>query len=152
MNPQFQYGSEVRLTRTVRNDGTFPGMETGDKLIPVGATGFVRNVGTFLQDQIIYTVHFVEQDKMVGCREEELIPIDAPWVPARFAFRQRVTTIVPLGAAGEVIAYAGTEGEVVRVLRDAPGGPAYHVYINGRTFLVPETALQSRSKEQCASP
>lgn len=143
MNPQFQYGTEVRLTRTVRNDGTFPGLETGARLIPAGATGFVRNVGTFLQDQIIYTVHFVEQDKMVGCRAEELIPSDAPWVPARFEFRERVSTTVPLGTAGEIVAPAGTEGEVTKVLRDAPAGPAYHVYIGGRTFVVPETALQS---------
>ena len=71
----------MRLTRNVRNDGTFPGTEIGDLLVRRGSLGHVQNVGTFLQDQIIYSVHFLDEDKIVGCREEELIGDDEPWVP-----------------------------------------------------------------------
>ena len=62
MKPRYEYGDLVRVVRTVRNDGTFPGMETGDILAKAGSLGYVRNVGTFLQDQIIYAVHFTEVD------------------------------------------------------------------------------------------
>ena len=50
MRPRFEYGDEVRVTRNVRNDGTYPGLETGQLLIRRGSTGHVRDVGTFLQD------------------------------------------------------------------------------------------------------
>ena len=70
--PRFEYGDEVRVTRNVRNDGTFPGAEVGELLIRRGSTGFVRDVGTFLQDQVVYSVHFVDADRLVGCREQEL--------------------------------------------------------------------------------
>ncbi|MCC9608402.1 nitrogen fixation protein NifZ [Blastopirellula sp. JC732] len=141
MKPRYEFGERVRVTRTVRNDGTFPGMETGTKLVTAGSSGFVRNVGTFLQDQIIYTVHFVEEDLLVGCREEELIPADEVWVETQFEFRDHVITKHRLAIGEELVAEAGSEGEVVKVLRNAPGGPAYHVYLRGRTFQIPETAL-----------
>ena len=102
----------------------------------------MRNVGTFLQDQIIYAVHFTDVDRTVGCREEELIPADDPWVPTQFLFRDRVVNRIPLGVGGMIVVPAGASGEVLKVLRDAPAGPAYHVYFEGRVFLVPETALE----------
>jgi len=144
MKPQYEFGEQVRVIRTVRNDGTFPGLETGHKLVTAGSTGYVRNVGTFLQDQIIYTIHFTEEDLMVGCREEELIPADEIWTETQFEFRDHVTTTIPLCSQGEVVAAAGSEGEIVKVIRDAPGGPAYHVYFEGRTFQVPESALNAK--------
>lgn len=141
MQPRFDYGDPVRVVRTVRDDGTYPGMCPGDVLVREGSVGHVRNVGTYLQDHIIYAVHFFEADRVVGCREEELVPADEPWVPTRFLFRDRVAPTVSLGVKGEVVVPAGTEGEVIKVLRHAPGGPAYQVYFDGRTFIVPETAL-----------
>ncbi len=149
---EYDFGDEVRVTRNVRNDGTFPGRDTGALLIRRGSSGFVRNIGTFLQDQIIYTVHFIEQDLMVGCREEELISIAAPWVPSAFEFRDWVTCKMPLAIQGEVIVAPGQEGEVIKVLRDYPGGVAYHVRFPGRTLLIPETALQSIEKEDGDEP
>ena len=73
MKPRYEYGSEVRLTRNVRNDGTYPGEEVGRLLVRRGAVGAIYDVGTYLQDQIIYRVHFLEEGRTVGCREEELI-------------------------------------------------------------------------------
>jgi hypothetical protein len=76
MLPRWDYGDAVRVTRNVRNDGTFPGAAVGDLLVRRGRIGHVRNVGTFLQDQIIYAVHFLDEERIVGCREEELIGLD----------------------------------------------------------------------------
>lgn len=141
MRPRYEFGDEVRVLRNVRDDGTFPGADVGQLLIRRGSTGFVRDVGTFLQDQIIYTVHFVESDRLVGCREQELQPASDPWNPSLFEFRDKVTPKIPLGISGEVVAKPGDVGEVLRVLRDHPGGVAYHVRFPGRTLLTPETAL-----------
>lgn len=145
MRPQFDYGDAVRLTRNVRNDGTYPGLEIGAPLIRRGSIGHVHNVGTYLQDQIIYSVHFLEEDMLVGCRQEELIDAQAPWTPSRFEFRDKVRAAIPLGINGEIIAQEGAPGEVLKVIRDAPGGVAYHVRFTGRTLQVPETALEPLS-------
>lgn len=142
MLPKFQTGEAVRVVRNVRNDGTFPGREVGDLLVRRGAVGYVKDVGTFLQDQLIYSVHFFEDNCMVGCREEELQAESDPWNPSRFEFRDKVTPTLPLGLNGEIVAEPGSVGEVLKVLRDAPGGVAYHVRFPGRTLQVPEKALQ----------
>lgn len=142
MRPRFEHGEEVRVLRNVRNDGTFPGFAVGQLLVRRGSTGFVRDLGTFLQDQIIYSVHFLAEDRLVGCREEELQPASAPWTPSRFESRQRVAARLRLGSGGRVLVERGELGEVLRVMRDAPGGVAYQVFFEGRNLLqVPESAL-----------
>ncbi|WP_319568924.1 nitrogen fixation protein NifZ [Cohaesibacter marisflavi] len=144
--PRFDYGAEVRVIRNLRNDGTHPGSDKGTLLVRRGATGIVRDVGTFLQDQVIYTVHFTMEDLIVGCRDKELIPADAPWVPNRFEFGDKVKAKVLLGIAGEVVASVGDGGEIIKVIRDDAiietfGTVAYHVRFPGRTLQVPEMAL-----------
>ena len=109
------------------------------------------SVGTYLQDQLIYSVHFFEDNLMVGCREEELIGADDPWTPSRFEFRDKVATKAHLSVGGEVIVEAGVQGEVLKVLRDAPGGVAYHVRFPGRTLQVPEGVLDSLETEDSAT-
>lgn len=141
MRPRYDFGEEVRVLRNVRNDGTYPGMEIGDLLVRRGSVGYVRAVGTFLQDQLIYTVHFLDDNRTVGCREEELILADAPWVPSQFEFRDKVHSVIPLAINGEVIVFSEMRGEVIKVLRDRPEGVFYHVRFPGRTLLVPEDAL-----------
>ncbi|MBV5309905.1 nitrogen fixation protein NifZ [Chromatium okenii] len=142
MRPRYEFGAAVRVIRNVRNDGTYPGEATGTLLIRRGSVGYVRDVGTFLQDQIIYTVHFLEADRVVGCREEELQPAEAPWTPSRFESRDRVATRLPLGIQGRELVAAGEIGEVLRVIRDAEDGVTYHVHFSDRnTLIVPETAL-----------
>lgn len=142
MKPVFEYGDEVRLTRNVRNDGTYPGMEVGELLIRRGATGCVYDVGTYLQDQLIYRVHFIEAGKTVGCREEELIPADAQWIPNRFEFREKVQAAMTMAVRGEVIVEAGEVGEIEKVVREA-GAVFYHVRFRGRTFKIPEQAVDA---------
>ncbi|SNY92939.1 nitrogen fixation protein NifZ [Cohaesibacter sp. ES.047] len=143
---RFEYGDVVRVTRNVRNDGTYPGAKTGTLLIRRGSTGVVRDIGTFLQDQVIYTIHFTDEDRIVGCRDKELIPVDAPWTPSRFEFSEKVVARIPLGIQGEVVARVGDQGEIIKVIRDddvveALGSVAYHVRFPGRTLMVPESAL-----------
>ncbi len=142
MQPIYDYGDIVRVTRNVRNDGSFPGSDRGDLLIRRGEVGHVRNIGTFLQDQIIYTVHFLEHDMQVGCREEELIPATDPWVASRFENRDKVITLMSLAINGEILVPAGTEGQVMKVLRHADTETVtYHVHFPGRMLQVPENAL-----------
>jgi nitrogen fixation protein NifZ len=141
MLPKYEFGDEVRIIRNVRNDGTYPGEPTGRLLVRRGSVGYVRDVGTFLQDQIVYSVDFIDSQCMVGCREPELQLASDPWVPTRFEFRDKVTPRMPLAIQGEVIARPGDSGEVEKVLREQENGPAYHVRFSGRTLQVPECAL-----------
>jgi len=139
--PRFDYGDAVRVIRNLRNDGTYPGMKTGDFLVRRGSVGYVRDMGTFLQDQIIYSVHFLNEGKVVGCREEELIAESEPWVPSRFEFRDKVCAAMDLAVQGQVMVPRGAEGEVIKVLREAEEGVTYHVLFETRVWRVPEAAL-----------
>lgn len=142
MIPVFDYGDEVRVIRNLRNDGSFPGADKGDLLIRRGQIGHVRNVGTFLQDQIIYTVHFLEEDLQVGCREEELIAACEPWLASQFDNRDKVLSAMALSVQGDVLVEEGTEGQIFKVLRDTEQQRvSYHVQFPGRLLVVPEHAL-----------
>ena len=141
MRTQFDYGDSVRVTRNVRDDGTYPGMAVGELLVRRGSVGTVIEIGTFLQDQIIYTVHFLDIDRIVGCREEELIPADAPWAPSRFESRDKVLAGRSFAVRGEVVVEKGALGEVIRVVRDMPDGVHYHVNFPGRMLVIPEASL-----------
>jgi nitrogen fixation protein NifZ len=147
LRPKFEYGEKVRVVRNLRNDATYPGEPTGRLLVRRGSVGYVRDVGTFLQDQLIYSVDFLDDNRRVGCREQELQLASDPWIPTRFEFREKVTPKIPLAIGGEVIANPGDEAEIEKVLRDHPDGPVYHVRIKGRSLQVPETALEFLNPE-----
>lgn len=145
MDYEYDIGDGVRVVRNVRNDGTFPGINTGELLVRRGRVGHVRNVGTFLQDQIIYSVHFLDIDRVVGCREEELIDIADDWTPSRFETRERVAVTVALAVQGEVLVPLGAIGEILKVIRDERAGVLYHVHFDclpGRPLGVPEASLR----------
>ncbi|ACO76431.1 nitrogen fixation protein NifZ [Azotobacter vinelandii CA] len=143
MLPQFEYGDEVRLIRNVRNDGTYPGMNTGALLMRRGAVGCVYDVGTYLQDQLIYRVHFLDEGRTIGCREEELILASAPWIPNLFEFRDDVIATRSLAVRGQVLVKRGQLGSIMKVLRDEPElGIQYHVHFgDGLVLQVPEQSL-----------
>lgn len=146
MLPRFEFGESVRVIRNVRNDGTYPGMEIGNMLIKRGSVGYVQNVGTFLQDQIIYSVHFLEQNRVIGCREEELIGEQECWAPSRYEFRDKVTSNRILAVNGEVVASPGDVAEVLKVLHDnqkqTDKEVQYHVRFPGHTLQVAESMLE----------
>jgi nitrogen fixation protein NifZ len=143
MLPKFEFGNEVRIVRNVRNDGTYPGLDIGTLLVRRGSTGFVMNVGTFLQDQLIYTVNFLELNKIVGCREEELISIDEIWIPSRFESREKVRSRITLTVKGEVRVTPGMEGEILKVFRYENDGVYYHVIFHDQVLQVPEASLEA---------
>ena len=146
---RYDYGDEVRVVRNVRNDGTYPGLDVGAPLVRRGSVGYVVNVGTFLQDQVIYSVHFLNEQRLVGCRAEELIPAAAPWTPSQFEFRDKVASRINLAVDGEIVAAIGAEGEILKVLRHVdPAQVQYHVRFPGRTLQVPENALLPLSPEE----
>lgn len=146
---RYDYGDEVRVIRNVRNDGTYPGLDVGAPLVRRGSVGYVVNVGTFLQDQVIYSVHFLNEQRLVGCREEELIAADAPWTPSRFEFRDKVLSRINLSVNGEIVAPQGAEGEVIKVMRNEdPNQVQYHVRFPGRTLQVPENVLSPLTSEE----
>lgn len=142
--PLFACGDAVRVVRNIRNDGTYPGQSTGTVLVRRGNVGYVHHVGVFLLDQIIYAVHFLEADnRIVGCREHELLPADAPWIPNRFERGDRVTPRLALTIDGVVAAKPGAVGEVLAVIREPETTADYHVLFGERLLHVPESALDT---------
>jgi nitrogen fixation protein NifZ len=144
VNYRFDFGDAVRVIRNVKDDGTYPGANVGQLLVRRGSVGHVVDIGTFLQDQVIYSVHFLDINRIIGCREEELIGEDDPWMPSRYEFREKVRTALPLGSRDEVLVAEQAVGEIIKVVRDAADGVAYHVHFDslpGRLLQVPESAL-----------
>ncbi len=76
--PVFRPGEKVRATKYVRNDGTYPRREIGDILVRKGETGYVRDIGTFLQQFYIYAVEWTESGTLVGMRGKELESLAPP--------------------------------------------------------------------------
>ena len=68
----FRVGQRVRLTKAIRNDGTYPFAKIGEFLVEAGAEGYVRKIGDFLQTIRVYEVAFIEEGMAFGCREAEL--------------------------------------------------------------------------------
>lgn len=74
--PRFMPGERVRATRHIKNDGTYPGREIGENLVRKGDEGYVRDVGTFLQQFFIYAVEWIDRGTVVGMRARELMSLD----------------------------------------------------------------------------
>jgi hypothetical protein len=55
-----------------------------------------------LQDQIIYQIHFPESDRIIGCREQELIPIASRGWP-ELQYGDSVTCQMALSVNGDVV-------------------------------------------------
>lgn len=74
--PRFAMGERVVSRTVIRNDGTYGGLDIGVVLVNKGEIGFVRSIGTFLQQFYIYAVEFVETGHQVGMRAKELCTLD----------------------------------------------------------------------------
>jgi len=74
--PRFEIGERVVSRSVVRNDGTWNGKEVGATLVGKGEIGFVRSIGTFLQQFYIYAVEFTGSGRQVGMRAKELCTLD----------------------------------------------------------------------------
>lgn len=143
MNYQFAEGDKVRVIRNIRDDGTYPGAKRGDMLVRRGSIGYVQDTGTFLLDQIIYAVHFIEEGKVIGCREEELIGGDELWSPSQFEFRDKVKTKLSLAVDDKIVAKKGEIGEIMKVWYLPDETVEYNVYFEDQPVLrVPERVLE----------
>jgi len=141
LKSEFEIGDSVRVLRPIRNDGTYPGMARGDLLIRRGSVGVVQDVGTFLQDQIIYAILFLDEDRIVGCREEEVQGADVPWIAHRFDSRDKVRATVDLAVGGVPRARAGDIGQVMHVLNQTEP-VQYQVIFFDRVLQLPEPFLE----------
>lgn len=83
--PIFKPGERVIAKRLVKNDGTYPRKDIGEPLVLKGDTGYVRDIGTFLQMFYIYAVEWADRGTIVGMRGKELVSLDrAPEEAARY--------------------------------------------------------------------
>jgi nitrogen fixation protein NifZ len=76
--PLFSPGEKVSSIKHIKNDGTYPGKEIGENLVRKGDVGYVRDIGTYLQQFYIYAVEFADRAVIVGMRGKELASIDNP--------------------------------------------------------------------------
>ncbi len=74
--PRFAMGERVLSRTVIRNDGTYNGYDIGHVLVRKGELGYVRSIGTFLQQFYIYAVEFAESGHQVGMRAKELCTLD----------------------------------------------------------------------------
>jgi nitrogen fixation protein NifZ len=146
MDSKFDYGEKVRVIKNIRNDGTFMGCNRGALLIRRGSEGYIKGVGKFLQDQVIYQVHFMEQGCTVGCRESELCDLDSPWVDRKFERGDNVIVDKALSSNGEIVVNAGDSGTVLGLENDQK---PYHYKVNFKrsngehvnSWVIPESVL-----------
>ena len=74
-NPRYQWGQRVKALIDLYNDGSFPDAVADARLVGVGDTGEIVQVGTQTEANVpIYLVEFGER-LVVGCLEEEIMPL-----------------------------------------------------------------------------
>jgi nitrogen fixation protein NifZ len=73
--PKYQWGQRVKALIDLHNDGSFPNAPDKALLVNVGDTGEIVQVGTYTEANMpVYLVEFGER-LVVGCLEEEIIPL-----------------------------------------------------------------------------
>jgi nitrogen fixation protein NifZ len=82
-DPLFRPGEKVVSLKHIKNDGTIPLREIGEVVVRKGDVGYVRDIGTFLQQFYIYAVEWVERGTIVGMRGKELESLDRPGVTGK---------------------------------------------------------------------
>ncbi len=82
-DPLFRPGEKVVSLKHVKNDGTIPLREIGEVVVRKGDVGYVRDIGTFLQQFYVYAVEWVDRRTIVGMRGRELESLDRPGVTGR---------------------------------------------------------------------
>ena len=118
MDAKFDYGEKVRVIKNIRNDGTFMGIKRGALIIRRGSEGYIKGVGKFLQDQVIYQVHFLDQGCTVGCRETELLDLFTLWEAREFERGDKVVIQQSLGSEGCIVVHSGEVGIILGLEND----------------------------------
>ncbi|GGA85073.1 hypothetical protein GCM10011369_28890 [Neiella marina] len=141
IDAKYAYGTKVRVICNVRNDGSFPGKMKGDLLVRRGTTGYVQQAGLHLQENVIYQVHFIEHNLIIGCKETELIDAAEPWVDNEFEYGDRAQLTLTLASQGITLVEAGTIVSVLAVERDDPTDIHYRIQCGQLDVSVPARAL-----------
>ncbi|MBD1390715.1 nitrogen fixation protein NifZ [Neiella sp. HB171785] len=141
IDAKYAYGTKVRLIANVRNDGSFPGKMKGDLLVRRGAVGYVQQAGLHLQEHVIYQVHFIDLNLIIGCKESELIDAADPWVDNLFEYGDRAQLTLTLASQGITLVEAGTIVSVLAVERDDPTNIHYRIQCGQLDVSVPARAL-----------
>lgn len=81
--PLFKPGEKVVSLKNIRNDGTVRGRDIGEIVVKKGEVGYVRDIGTFLQQFFIYAVEWIDRGTVVGMRGKELLSLDRPPPPKK---------------------------------------------------------------------
>ncbi|MGL6259035.1 nitrogen fixation protein NifZ [Vibrio sp. WXL210] len=150
---RFEIGDEVRVVRTIRSDGTLgEELGKGKRLVTAGEVGYVRSMGFFLQDQVIYRVYFPSEDREIGVRNEELICSTLPWHENPFHRKQKVRLAASLAHNGQIFSEKGEWVEIRQIKRDLETGLInYLVLAKGHWIWLAQGALQAPSQLQATS-
>jgi len=147
MDDTFDYGEKVRVIRNIRNDGTFMGADRGALLVRRGSVGFIKSMGKFLQDQVIYQVQFIEQGFTIGCRDTEVAGINEPWIERLFERGDKVSVQTSLASDGNIVVANGDIGTVLGI--ESKEDPlSYRVTFerskgeNSNSWVIPESVLK----------
>ena len=140
---RFAPGSEVRIVRNIRNDGSFQDFAKGDLLVEAGSVGIVRSYGYFLQTQVIYQVFIPTQNRVIGVRDSEVIDAALAWVPCLFRSLDKAKLTCSLRMFGEPLANKGDVIEVHRVYRDLEDGTvSFEVKFGAHLVKLDSTRLE----------
>lgn len=82
--PKYQWGQRVKASIDLYNDGSYPDAPAEGLLARSGESGEIVQVGTHTEtNTVIYLVEF-EENRVVGCLEEEILPLaDAAATPSQ---------------------------------------------------------------------
>jgi nitrogen fixation protein NifZ len=73
--PKYQWGQRVTAQSDLHNDGSYPDMPEGALLVRSGDHGEIVQIGSHTESNTpVYLVEFA-QDRVVGCFEEEILPV-----------------------------------------------------------------------------
>lgn len=138
---RWPYGTEVRVFRTIRNDGSNPTLAKGDILARRGSVGYVLRSGPYLSDQWVYEVHFPELQRTVGCLERELQAASEPFILTQFERGDIANLKADLHSQGTPIAQRGDPVKIIAIQQLQPT-IEYRVQHHDMTFTLPEAYLE----------
>lgn len=140
---EFKEGDRVRLVFDIKNDGTLFGKKRGVQLQKAGETGYIAR-RDILNDDVIYSVHFLGSNKVIGCKEKELISAELDWKPPAFKKGDQAKSIVDLVYKGKRFSAKGSKGKITAVRFLPKLGFIYETLFedsNGLYCLVTESQL-----------
>jgi nitrogen fixation protein NifZ len=74
--PKYEWGQRVQVVEDLFNDGSYPDQPADALLAKTGDMGEIVNIGTIEETKRpLYLVEFEGSRYVIGCLEEELLPV-----------------------------------------------------------------------------